>query len=313
VFNGSKTNGLLAIQESEGKNSKNFMRTVANSKSRDNWMKRTSELLSFLSSDLAWLQKLRIVLGYYFFSRGKSIKIFRMTLDYASGLKNHSLFILKEIFLNQIYTFTKDTDQKIMNLNGGVIIDVGANIGIATAYFKHKYPHTKLIAIEASPINYNQLVKNIKTNKFQNIETINCFVSNSNSKIVFHHNVDKPGGSFGEGAKSKESKNLIEFEVESQHLSNIISGLKNIAIKIDVEGAEYEILKDLAESENICEVLEISVEVSTRNQVDYDALNNVLRDFADLGFEPRIISDYSTTLLKDKKTQGHLQLILFKA
>ena len=275
-------------------------------------MKKITELFDFLSSDLAWLQKLRIILGYYFFSRVGSIKILRMTLNYASGSKNHSLLILKEIFLNQIYTFTKNTDQKIRNLNGGVIIDIGANIGIATAYFKDKYPQTKLIAIEASPINYRQLVKNIEINKFQNIETINCFISNSSNKIKFHHNIDKPGGSFGEGAKSKGFKNLIEFEVETQYLSSIISGLKNIVIKIDVEGAEYEILKDLAKSKNVCEVLEITVEVSTRNQTDYDSLSNVLHEFSDLGFEPRIISDYSTTLLKDKKRQGHLQLILLR-
>jgi len=278
----------------------------------NNWMKRIRDLFNFLLSDLTWLQKLRIVLGYYFFSRGSSIKILRIKLDYALGLRNHSLLILREIFLNQIYTFTKNTDQKLKNLNGGVIIDVGANIGIATAYFKDKYPNTKLIAIEASPINYNQLVKNIETNKYQNIETINCFISNSSSKIKFHHNVYKPGGSFGEGAKSKEFKNLLEFEVETQSLCNIISGLKNIVIKIDVEGAEYEILKDLAKSKNISEVLEITVEVSTHDQANYDSLNSVLRDFSDLGFEPRIISDYSTTLLKDKKKQGHLQLILLR-
>ena len=95
-------------------------------------------------------------------------------------------------------------------------------------------------------------------------------------------------------------------------LSKIISDLKNIVIKIDVEGAEYEILKDLAKSKNISEVLEITVEVSTHDQANYDSLNSVLRDFSDLGFEPRIISDYSTTLLKDKKKQGHLQLILLR-
>ena len=66
-----------------------------------------------------------------------------MKLEYLPGLKNHSLLILKEIFLNNIYTFTKATDQKLKSLQekeGGVILDIGANIGIATAYFKNKYP-----------------------------------------------------------------------------------------------------------------------------------------------------------------------------
>ena len=52
--------------------------------------------------------------------------------------------------------------------NGGTFVDVGANIGISTAYFVNKYPNVKLIAIEASPINYKQLVNNIELNKFSN-------------------------------------------------------------------------------------------------------------------------------------------------
>ena len=239
-----------------------------------------------------------------------------MKLEYLPGLKNHSLLILKEIFLNNIYTFTKATDQKLKSLQekeGGVILDIGANIGIATAYFKNKYSNIRVIAIEASPINHNQLIKNIELNKFKDIVTINRFVSRKNRQIRFYHHKWKPGGSFGEGYRSDDPSDLEEFDVETIKIDDVIKGLKNIVIKIDVEGAEYEILEDLALSENISEVLEITVEVSTFNQVDYGKLNVVLNSFYYLGFEPRFISDYGITHLKNKSKQGHLQLILFKA
>jgi len=275
-----------------------------------------SDLFFFLSLDLPRIQKFRIVLGYYFFSRCSSLKILGMKLEYSTGLKNHSLLILKEIFLNNIYTFTKVTNQKLKSLqekDGGVILDIGANIGIATAYFKNEYPSIRVIAIEASPINYNQLVKNIEVNKFKNIVTINKFVSRKIGQICFYHHKQKPGGSFGEGYKFADPSDTEEFDVETIKINDVIKGLKNIVIKIDVEGAEYEILEDIALSENISEVLEIAAEVSTFNQVGYEKLNIILNSFYNLGFEPRFISDYGITHLKNKSKQGHLQLILFKA
>jgi len=238
-----------------------------------------------------------------------------MQLEYSPGLKKHSLLILKEIFLNQIYSLTKATDHKLKNLQdkeGGAIVDIGANIGIATAYFKNKYPNIRLIAIEASPINYDLLVRNIKHNAFYNILTLNNFVSSKTKKIRYYHNTKKPGSSFGKGYKSNYPSDLVEFDVETIKIDDVINDLNNIVIKIDVEGAEYEILEDLANSVNISKVLEITAEVSTHNQAHFDSLNMVISKYRYLGFEPRFISDYDVNSLSDKLKQGHLQLILLR-
>ena len=274
-------------------------------------MKRLSELFNFLSSDIKNITKLRIIFGYYILSKFGSIKILGMRIRYNSGLRNHSLVILKEIFFNQVYSFTKNTDL-ILKSSPGVIIDIGANIGISVAYFKNKYPNTKLIAIEASPINFLLLKKNIEENNFQNIEAINSFLANENSLIKFYHNIYKPGGSFGEGFKPKNSNKFEEFDVNTSKLTDLIHGYKNIVIKIDVEGAEYQILKDLAKSNNISQVIEIIVEISTQSQKHYNDLNEVINNFYNLRFEPRMISDYTTNFLGNKIKQGHLQLILIR-
>lgn len=273
-------------------------------------MKSLSELFAFLSLDLKKIEKLRIILGCYVFSKFGIIKIIGLRIRFNHGLRNHSLLILKEVFLNQNYAFTSTTDSRLKR-QGGVIVDIGANIGISTLYFKNRYPAVNLIAIEASPINYEILVENIKMNDF-NIETINCFVSNVNGLTKFHHNLAKPGASFGEGFKPKASNQSEEFTVKTMKLSDLIRGYKSIVLKIDVEGSEYEILKDLAYSENISEVMEIIVEVSTRNRRQFNELNRVLNDFYNLGFDPRIISDYTTNMLYDKSKQGHLQLVLLR-
>jgi FkbM family methyltransferase len=276
-------------------------------------MKRILELIGFLFSDLPKVYKLRIVLGYYITSRFSLIQILGMNLNYLKGSRNHQLLILKDIFLNQIYTFTDATDKKLKILNqDAIIIDIGANIGIATAYFKNKYPSVKLLAIEASPITYKYLVKNIQNNNFQNTEAINCFISNENSQIKFYHHISHPGGSFGENYRMKDSSKLDEFDVKTLQIKDVIAGFQNLVIKIDVEGAEYDILNDLATSQDISEVIEITVEVSTFNLSDYKKLNRVLIDFYQLGFEARFISDYTSSALRAKLFQGHLQLVLFR-
>lgn len=277
-------------------------------------MDRLKKLLAFLSLDLKKIEKLRIILGCYVFSKFGIIKIIGLRIRFNHGLRNHSLLILKEVFLDQNYAFTSTTDSRLKRQKkggGAVIVDIGANIGISTLYFKNRYPDVNLIAVEASPINYELLVENIKMNDL-NIETINCFVSNMNGLTKFHHNLAKPGASFGEGFKPKASTQSEEFTVKTMKLSDLIRSHKDIVLKIDVEGAEYEILKDLADSENISEVMEIIVEVSTRNRTQFNEFNRVLNDFYDLGFEPRIISDYTTNMLYDKSKQGHLQLVLLR-
>ncbi len=42
------------------------------------------------------------------------------------------------------------------------IIDAGANIGTASIYFAHRYPETKVIALEPEPTNFELLVRNVR-------------------------------------------------------------------------------------------------------------------------------------------------------
>jgi FkbM family methyltransferase len=266
---------------------------------------------TFFSSDLHLAIKVRILVGYYFLSRNKSINILGIRIRYSPDTKNHSLLILKEIFINRIYTFTEPVDVKLKAGKPSTIIDVGANVGIAVAYFRQRYPDTRIIAIEASPINYEYLSLNIKNNNIQNIKTINAFCSNVNSSTDFYHNFDKPGGSFGKGFKS-QPKNSKQFLIDTKKLSQIISDYNNIVIKIDVEGAEYLILEDLSTSKNLSEVLEITAEVSVRSLRDYEKLLEIISVFSALGFESRLICDYSVNFLKNKSKQDHLQLILLR-
>lgn len=125
-----------------------------------------------------------------------------------------------------------------------VIIDIGANVGIVSFYFAKKYPNAKIFAYEPHPLNYENLVKGIKTNKINNVYPFNLAVfskSNLNVKIHLHENNTSASSVF---------RYLPEdpyVEVKTISLEDIIkqNGISYIDfLKIDCEGAEFDILEN---------------------------------------------------------------------
>src|ERR1035437_596152 len=66
-------------------------------------------------------------------------------------------FFFVEIFVNNQYYFKSDTDEPI-------IIDCGANIGMATLYFNFIYPKANIFSFEPDPNTYALLEKNVINN-----------------------------------------------------------------------------------------------------------------------------------------------------
>lgn len=81
------------------------------------------------------------------------------------------LFGFYEIFFRDIYFFSADNQTPF-------ILDCGANIGLATLYFKMLYPQSNIIAFEPSPNCFTLLTKNITANKLAGVTAINKAVSN---------------------------------------------------------------------------------------------------------------------------------------
>jgi FkbM family methyltransferase len=144
---------------------------------------------------------------------------------------------------HQIFTF-KEYDMHLKD-EPKIIIDAGANIGLASLYFNKKYPKAKIIAIEPEKSNFKMLEINSK-----NHETIFLHkraLSNQSNLVL--NIVDKGLGNWGfvtENKGSLSSKNVVDT-VETITIDEIIkeNNLEFIdLLKIDIEGGE----KDLFES-----------------------------------------------------------------
>jgi FkbM family methyltransferase len=118
---------------------------------------------------------------------------------------------------------------------GDTVIDVGAHIGKYTIIAsKMVGPNGKVIAIEAHPGNYEILKKNIALNNLGNVIALNYAV---HSRKTIYNTIM---------ADRTTSNNQNYVEVKADTLDTLLSenGIKEINwIKIDVEGAEYEVLK----------------------------------------------------------------------
>jgi FkbM family methyltransferase len=122
-----------------------------------------------------------------------------------------------------------------------VFVDVGANIGYYTCIARSlgKY----VVAIEPQPQNLDCLYANLNNNKWQDTEVFPLGLSNGPGLLTLF-GASGPSASLVSGwaGYSKRFKRIIPVNTLDTILGDRFSG-KNLFIKIDVEGAEYNVLR----------------------------------------------------------------------
>lgn len=139
----------------------------------------------------------------------------------------------KEIFADEFYYFESSQPQP-------VIFDCGANIGMSVLYFKKLYPKARLLAFEAEPAIASLLRQNLATNDVGGVEIIDKAVWTDNDGIWF-------------GSESADSSSIYSTsqkrKIDSVRLRDYLEKEARIDfLKIDIEGAEIEVLQDCRNS-----------------------------------------------------------------
>ena len=148
----------------------------------------------------------------------------------TSGLAN-----IFEIFL------IKNYNPKGMEIkNGDLVIDIGANIGMYSVYASLLSPRGKVYSYEPFPIHFKRMLNNIKLNNLKNVVPFNLAVSEFNKKrgLNISHVSSGMHSFFFRGSGKKVQVNCITLKKIFD--KNKIE--KCDFLKIDCEGAEYEIL-----------------------------------------------------------------------
>lgn len=146
----------------------------------------------------------------------------------------------------------------------GIFVDVGANIGLMSIFVSHNFPKAQIHSFEAHPITHQILLDNIRLNGCKNIQTHQIALGSSKGEVELYDNweVNRGGASF-KVKKGNQGGHIVASDL----LDNILNVAVSL-IKIDVEGAELEVLlgaKELIKNSSPALIIEISKD---RDQLD---------------------------------------------
>lgn len=143
-----------------------------------------------------------------------------------------------ELYVNGIY------EEPVINFilskipENAVVIDIGANIGAIALPVAIRRKDLQVFCVEAAPIVYKYLIKNIETNKVHNCIPVNKVVSDSdNLQVSFY----SPEEKFGKGSMSSvfTTEANIGTTLSIDQLIKEKESKKIDFIKADIEGYEF--------------------------------------------------------------------------
>jgi FkbM family methyltransferase len=144
----------------------------------------------------------------------------------------------RSIYENGIYAFdTAKIDP--------VILDCGANVGLAVLYWKQRYPHAHITAFEADPNAFALLKLNCSAFAPTDVALVNKAVWVTNEVLPFVGD-GADGGHIDDTKHEAIGGNQTVF-VESMRLRDYLCERSVDLLKLDIEGAEVDVLIDCRE------------------------------------------------------------------
>tara|TARA_B100000035_G_scaffold93449_1_gene79070 strand:- start:16 stop:813 length:798 start_codon:yes stop_codon:yes gene_type:complete len=157
-------------------------------------------------------------------------------------------------------------------------LDIGSNIGYFSLVAGSNKKLRKIFSIEANPVIKKHLDKNLNLNfSKKKYETYNLAISNKIGKLNFYIN-KKDSGSSSLIKKNKFSK-LIRVKSKNFKLFNEIGNKikkKKVVVKIDVEGKDLEVLKELKKSNIFKNIFYLYIESKNENKKINDIKKNLV-------------------------------------
>jgi FkbM family methyltransferase len=171
---------------------------------------------------------LQRLLGYSFYLYTFSIfKILTLKKDRKEGDFFHFLALLSE--------------------EEGVILDLGANIGIMTYHLANRFPKNQIFAVEPIPSNYSVLLQIIQKFKLNNVKTYQLALGTSIKEVEmvlpYEGKTKMQGLSHIVDDEIKEWNEGEKLIVQMDTVDNLFNHSKVKGIKLDVENYEFQVLK----------------------------------------------------------------------
>jgi FkbM family methyltransferase len=208
-------------------------------------------------------------------------------------------FQREEIFRREQYRFETDAPAPF-------IVDCGANIGMATLYFKSLYPDATVLAFEPDPAAFACLQEN--AHQVSDVRVVNAALAPRDGPVDFFYDETDPASlrmSIVRERMPKQSRT-----VEGVRLSRFLDREVDF-LKRDVEAAELVVLRDLADTGRLSLVQQMLIEYHHHIPRTDDALSGLLSLLEDHGFgyqlEARLDRPLPRERTQDVRVYGYLK------
>lgn len=191
---------------------------------------------------------------------------------------------------------------------GTVLIDVGANIGLVSILHCKLNSSNRALCVEPSPFNLRLLALNIFANNIsEQVAVIQNPLSNSMQLANIEFRTTEEGGAM-HVFQSSNSGNKLNFVTTS--IDNVFETIKSdcdsdIAIKIDVDGAELEVLKGAIKTLRLDKVTNLYIEVDFTEPTKANTILNLIEQEANFVCTSHEKSDLNN-LLRDSCAVSNL-------
>ncbi|QBN19845.1 FkbM family methyltransferase [Flavobacterium nackdongense] len=169
---------------------------------------------------------------------------------------SEEFFILKEVFIEK--------DYNLLSQENFVVFDIGMNIGISSLFFALQKNVNKIYSFEPVATTYHQAQYNLALNPSYaaKIEAFHCGLGGATrvEKVLYNAQAKGNCGIRRDLSLVLDDKNAAEIEINIKNVEEVLPALfaqhpnEKKILKIDCEGAEYEILQKMNEGTLLAEV-----------------------------------------------------------
>jgi FkbM family methyltransferase len=200
----------------------------------------------------------------------KHIGLWGYSLEYLNSTA--LMLMIRELIVDQVYRFMPTSDTP-------TIVDAGANIGLATFFFKTQYPRARITAFEPEPSACAVLERNVQFNSLRDVTVVNAALSRDAGRA----GLSGMPGSLVPSLKGSRDLASDSVEVATDLLSRYIDCDVDL-LKLDIEGMELDVFEELAESGKLAAIHQFICEYHHHLDAEADELSRLLALLETFGF-----------------------------
>ncbi len=190
----------------------------------------------------------------------------------------------REIFTNAEYFFLSERPDPF-------ILDCGSNIGMSILFFKALYPEARIIGFEPAEHTYGLLKQNISSNDLKGVEVHRAALGMEDSTVDFFVYPENQNSFLASTIRDRMPHKRTS--VQQVRLSRFIDREVDL-LKLDVEGAEDAVLKELMSSGAISKIDQMIVEYHHHIDEKKDIFSSFLGGLEETGFGYQISTSFNS-------------------